>query len=70
MENKYAKLLGQKIRELRTGRDLTQKELGERAGISAKYLQFIEAGTRDPSLKTVYMIAKGLKVKLADLFTF
>lgn len=64
------KKLGTNIQKLRKKAGLTQEELGEKVKVSAKYIQFIEAGTRKPSLKTVYKIARVLGVNVKDIFPF
>ena len=38
--------IGRRLREIRTWRDLSQKELADHAGISRSYLSMIEAGQR------------------------
>ena len=62
--------LGKKFKKFRKTVGLTQEGLAEKARLSAKYIQFIEAGSRKPSLKTIYRIAKILGIKVQDLFTF
>lgn len=62
--------LGEKIKELRKKANLTQNKLSESVGISEKYLQYIEKGSRQPSLKTIYKLAEAVKVKTKDLFDF
>ena len=62
--------LGQRIRELRKNARLTQEELGEKTGISYKYLGSIERGLENPSFKHLTKIAKALGVSLPVLFEF
>lgn len=62
--------LAKRIKKYRKSENLTQEELAEKIKMSTKYIQFIETGKRKPSLKTVYKIAKTLKVKVQDLFQF
>ncbi|KKQ73707.1 MAG: Transcriptional regulator, XRE family [Candidatus Woesebacteria bacterium GW2011_GWB1_38_5b] len=64
------KKLGKKIKKLRKLAKFTQEELAEKMKVSPKYIQFIENGSRKPSLKTVYKIAKVLGVKVQELFPF
>ena len=64
------KNLGKKIKKLRKLAKFTQEELAEKMKVSPKYIQFIENGSRKPSLKTVYKIAKVLGVKVQELFPF
>ncbi len=62
------RVVGANLRALRDARGLTQEQVGERSGFSAKYISEIERGHRDPPLGTMFLIAtKGLGCSLADL---
>jgi len=65
-----ARLLGKRIRELRKKKGLTQEELGEKSGISYKYLGSIERGLENPSFKHLTKIARVLGADLPELFRF
>jgi DNA-binding XRE family transcriptional regulator len=69
--SEIGKLLGQRVRELRTQRAerLTQEELARRAGISVSFLSMIERGERVAHLKTFAALADALDVLLAELFS-
>jgi len=60
--------LGSKVRQLRTGRGWTQEVLAERATLDRSYIAGIEAGLRNPSLKSLVKVAKALGVSLSGLF--
>lgn len=60
--------LGKRIRTLRKSKALTQEELGEKAGLSYKFVGEIERGEVNPSLDSLVRIAKALGVKAGDLF--
>ena len=60
--------LGFRVRQLREGKRWTQKALAERADLDRSYVAGIEAGLRNPSVKAVARIARGLETTLADLF--
>ena len=60
--------IGKRVRELRLERDLTQGELGDRAGVSLQAVSLIETGHRVPSATTVEGIARGLGVEPGVLF--
>ena len=60
--------LGKRIRTLRKLKALTQEELGEKAGISYKFVGEIERGEVNPSLDSLVRIANALGVKAGDLF--
>ena len=49
---------------------MTQESLANKIGVTPKYIQYIEATRRIPSLKILNKIAKVLEVKVKDLFNF
>ena len=59
--------LGQRLRELRDKADLSLRELGKKAGISAPFLSDIELGRRFPSDEILAKLARALKVPLEEL---
>jgi transcriptional regulator with XRE-family HTH domain len=65
------KVLGQRIRELRTQRreEWTQQELAKRARISVSFLSMIERGERVPHVETLAALADALEVPLSELFS-
>jgi|ERR1700690_3532982 transcriptional regulator with XRE-family HTH domain len=62
------KELGNKIRGLRKLKDLTQEQLGEKSGLSYKFIGEIERGEVNPSLDSLKAIASALGVNARDLF--
>ena len=60
--------IGAKIRELRKARGLTQKELGEKAGIAEPTIRRYELGKLNPKFETVQKIAKALNVPEAFFY--
>jgi transcriptional regulator with XRE-family HTH domain len=62
-----AVVLGQRVRELRTKRHLTQQALAEAAGIPQTHVSAIELGVMLPSLITVIRLAIVLDCKVATL---
>jgi transcriptional regulator with XRE-family HTH domain len=61
---------GEKIRELRQSKGLSQEELAFRAGVHRNYLGGIERGERNPALDNMAAIAKALGVDLSELLRF
>ena len=59
--------LGNRVRDLRQKRGLTQVELAEMLGVDRSYLSEIETGKKDPSLRVLKTIADGFKLSLAQL---
>jgi transcriptional regulator with XRE-family HTH domain len=62
--------LGARIRELRRQRNITLEELAFQTKTDYSYLQQIESGKRNPSVKRIAAIADILKVRLTELFDF
>src|SRR3712207_5333872 len=56
-----AETVGQRLRRLRNERGLSQRELAS-PGVSYAYISRIEAGTRQPSVKALRMLARRLGV--------
>jgi len=64
------KQFGDRVRDLRLAKGLSQEELAFRAGIHRTYLGGIERGERNPALKNISAIAEALHVTLSELFSF
>lgn len=60
--------LGAAIRERRKALGLTLAEMAKRTNVSLGYLSQIELGKNSASIETLYRIALGLRVRVADLF--
>jgi transcriptional regulator with XRE-family HTH domain len=61
--------LHDRIRQLRTERGLTMKELADRSDLSLPYIADIEHGRTNPSLKSLAAIAAGLETSVIGLLT-
>lgn len=59
---------GTNVRDIRKKRDLKQEKLASLIDREPRTIIDIEAGRRNPTLKTIYKIAKALQVDVADLF--
>ncbi|MFB4294692.1 helix-turn-helix transcriptional regulator [Nonomuraea sp. ATR24] len=59
---------GQRLRELREGRGLTQEQLGELAEVDRKTINRIENGMYSPHLDKLFQIADALSIPPRDLF--
>ena len=64
------KKFGDKVRELRRAKGLSQEELAFRAGVHRNYLGGIERGERNPALDNIAAIAKALGVNPSELLQF
>ena len=59
---------GLKIKELRGELDLSQEKLSELCELDRTYINGIERGRRNPSLKNILKIAAALQVHPSKLF--
>ena len=59
--------VGARVRELRSGRGLTQLALAERSGISRPSIANLEAGRQNVSLRRLCALAAALGVEVEDL---
>ena len=64
------KKFGERVRELRRAKGLSQEELAFRSGIHRNYIGGVERAERNPCLKNINAIAEALEVTLPDLFAF
>ncbi|WP_319758212.1 XRE family transcriptional regulator [uncultured Sphaerochaeta sp.] len=60
-------MIGKNIQRIRTSRKLTLNVLSERSGVSKAMLSQIESDKVNPTVATVWKIARGLNVELNDL---
>ena len=58
---------GQRLRSLRKARNLRQQDM-EDLGLSYKYYQRLESGQVNPTLLTLYRVARALEVSMSDFF--
>ena len=66
LRNKF----GQRLREIRLSRRMSQEKFSETIGVSVDFLSLIERGRNAPSFETLDKMARRLKVSVADLFNF
>ena len=62
------KQFGERVREIRQAKGLSQEVLAFKTGVHRTYLGGIERGERNPSLKNIAAIAEALGVTLSELF--
>lgn len=61
------RLLGERVKRARARAGLTLKVLGERCGLSARFLSEVEAGRANPSVGSLREVARALEVDLLAL---
>ena len=59
--------LGQRVRELRKQRRLSQAVLGERSQLSGKFIGEVERGDKSISIDSLYKVSVALRVPLSVL---
>jgi len=60
--------LGENLRRLRTGKNMSQEELALKAGLALSQISRIENGKLNSSISTIIVIAKTLNVHPGELF--
>lgn len=60
--------IGRKIKEYRTKKNLTQKELGKKIGVGHTTVSAYEKGTITLNMNTLFAIGEALDIKVDDLF--
>lgn len=60
--------IGQRIRELRDQRGLSQKDLSYNADLDRSYIAGVENGKRNISIVNVQKIAQALNINLQEFF--
>ena len=60
--------IGHRIAEIRVSRRLTQEVFAERLDVTARYVQRVEGGGQNVSVRVLATFANGLGVPVAELF--
>lgn len=61
-------IIGQRIRTLREGKNLSQEDIETRTGLLRCYTSRVENGYTVPSLETIERFAHGLEIPLYQIF--
>lgn len=62
------RLVGQNVRKLRLAAKISQAELAARMGVDRAYVSGLELGQRNPTVVTLWHIAKALGVPMQSFF--
>ncbi|MEK3915306.1 helix-turn-helix domain-containing protein [Paenibacillus sp. FSL H7-0331] len=63
-------IIGEKIRDQRKIKGLTQKELSQKANVQHTYLGDVERGVRNISIESLEKIMEALSIEPTDLFEY
>ena len=63
-----ARILGQRIRNYRTAKGLSQEKLAELSGCHHTYIGQLERGEKNATVESIEKISAALKVSLSELF--
>ena len=66
-DKRFLQQVGDRVRQLRAARGLTQAELAAVSGLHRTFVGSVERGERNVALLTLRAIARGLRVGVADL---
>jgi transcriptional regulator with XRE-family HTH domain len=61
------KLVGRNVKRLRQRKGLTQEQFAEVSGFSQQYISSLERGRRNPTVVTLYELARALEVSHLEL---
>ena len=62
--------LGDRVKKLRKSLKMSQIDLAVEIGVDARTIVAIEAGKRNPTLKTINKLARALKIPVHELLRF
>jgi len=68
-DQRFLRRIGDRIREQRVARKLTQDELGKKCELHRTFIGSVERGERNVSILNLKSIASALRVPLAELLT-
>ena len=63
-------VLKNRLKEIRTSKNLSQAELAEMVGVSRNTISSIETGQYQPTAKLAYILAIALDKKFEEIFYF
>ena len=70
MQIDILKEFGNRVRELRIEKKLTQQELADLTGFHKNYIGMVERGERNITLKNIELFALGFKLTISELLKF
>jgi transcriptional regulator with XRE-family HTH domain len=68
MAEDVRRMVGSNVKKLRIAADLTQAELADRMGVDRAYVSGLEQGNRNPTVVSLWHVAKALGVSIGSFF--
>jgi len=68
-DEKFLQILGNRLREAREERQWTQAQLGDACDLHRTFIGSVERGERNLSVLNLRLIARKLRISLAELFS-
>jgi transcriptional regulator with XRE-family HTH domain len=68
MSEDVRRMVGQSVRKLRLAAGISQAQLAERMGVDRAYVSGLEQGQRNPTVVTLWHLARALGVRMGALF--
>ncbi len=65
--SQISELLGERIKNLRKQKGMSQEKLSELANLHSTYIGQLERGEKNPSIETVFKICAGLEIPVSCL---
>ncbi len=63
-----AKIIGQRLRNCRTEKNLSQEMVAELSGLHPTYIGQLERGEKNCTLESLWKVTKALKIPLSKIF--
>lgn len=63
-------MFGQRLRQARLAKDLTQERLEDLSGVTLSQINRIELGKVNPTINTIFRLARTLEIEPRELFDF
>ena len=60
-------IFGKVLRELREANNISQEKLAEYCELDRTYISLLERGLRQPTITTIFKLAKALNIAASDL---
>jgi transcriptional regulator with XRE-family HTH domain len=68
-ERRFLRRVGDRVREHRVARNMTQAQLGDACGLHRTFIGSVERGERNIALLNLRVIARTLRIPITELFT-